>query len=144
MQEHNFLYAAIYNFVKFSDTAEYIFLVFFICETAVRMWAMGHRVYFESSFNRCPNAQKIAPKVSNFDSFSGLTAWSSVEVCSKWSGRTSSQKPARSASPSSELLDFSGSSRSPSKSTTWEQCQLWRWWWWFQCCLFSILMHPKA
>ena len=69
MQEHNFLYAAIYNFVKFSDTAEYIFLVFFICETAVRMWAMGHRVYFESSFNRCPNPQKIAPKVSNFDSF---------------------------------------------------------------------------
>ena len=40
------------NSVKFLDTAEYIFLVFFICETAVRMWAMGHRVYFESSFNR--------------------------------------------------------------------------------------------
>ena len=64
MQEHPiFLQAAIYNFVKFSDTAEYIFLVFFICETAVRMWAMGHRVYFESSFNRCPDAQKIASKV---------------------------------------------------------------------------------
>ena len=56
--------------MKISDTAEYIFLVFFICETAVRMWAMGHRVYFESSFNRCPkDAQKIAPKVSNFDFF---------------------------------------------------------------------------
>ena len=70
MQEHQiFLQAAIYNFVKFSDTAEYIFLVFFICETAVRMWAMGHRVYFESSFNRCPDQKKIAPKVSNFDFF---------------------------------------------------------------------------
>ena len=75
--------------------------------------------------------------------FSGLTAWSSVEVCSKWSGRTSSQRPARSVYPSSELSDFSESSRSPSKSTTWGQCQRWRWWW-FQCCLFSILMHPKA
>ena len=130
--------------MKFSDTAEYIFLVFFICETAVRMWAMGHRVYFESSFNRCyaPMHKRLHQKFQTL-TFSGLTAWSSVEVCSKWSGRTSSQRPARSVYPSSELSDFSGSSRSPSKSTTWGQCQLWRWWW-FQCCLFSILMHPKA
>ena len=56
--------------MKFSDTAEYIFLVFFICETAVRMWAMGHRVYFESSFNRCPDdPPKITPKVWHFDIF---------------------------------------------------------------------------
>ncbi len=34
------------------DTAEYIFLIFFIFETLVRMWALGHHIYFESSFNR--------------------------------------------------------------------------------------------
>ena len=50
-------------YLSFPDTAEYIFLVFFICETAVRMWAMGHRVYFESSFNRyCSQCGKEAEK----------------------------------------------------------------------------------
>ena len=34
------------------DTAEYIFLIFFIFETLVRMWALGYHIYFESSFNR--------------------------------------------------------------------------------------------
>ena len=100
----------------------------------------------ESTLSRLSTGALIHQRLhQKFDTltFSGLTAWSSVEVCSKWSGHTSSQRPARSVYPSSELSDFSGSSRSPSKSTTWGQCQRWRWWW-FQCCLFSILMHPKA
>jgi len=37
---------------EFLHTAEYIFLLFFIMETLVRMWALGHQIYFESSFNR--------------------------------------------------------------------------------------------
>ncbi len=37
---------------SFSDTAEFVFLGLFIFEMLLRMWALGPRIYFESSFNR--------------------------------------------------------------------------------------------
>ena len=36
----------------FSDVAEFFFLGLFIFEMLLRMWALGPRIYFESSFNR--------------------------------------------------------------------------------------------
>ena len=35
-----------------SDTAEFVFLGLFIFEMLLRMWALGIRIYMESSFNR--------------------------------------------------------------------------------------------
>ena len=36
----------------FTDIAEFFFLGLFIFEMLLRMWALGPRIYFESSFNR--------------------------------------------------------------------------------------------
>ena len=38
--------------IYLSDTAEFVFLGLFIFEMLLRMWALGPRIYFESSFNR--------------------------------------------------------------------------------------------
>jgi hypothetical protein len=35
-----------------ADTTEFVFLGLFIFEMLLRMWALGLRIYFESSFNR--------------------------------------------------------------------------------------------
>jgi hypothetical protein len=35
-----------------SDVAEFFFLGLFIFEMLLRMWALGPRIYYESSFNR--------------------------------------------------------------------------------------------
>ena len=40
------------NLYSFSDVAEFFFLGLFIFEMLLRMWALGPRIYFESSFNR--------------------------------------------------------------------------------------------
>ena len=36
----------------FPDYAEFVFLGLFLTEMIVRMYALGPRIYFESSFNR--------------------------------------------------------------------------------------------
>ena len=46
------IYVLVLTKFNFLDTAEYVFLIFFIFETVVRMWALGYHIYFESSFNR--------------------------------------------------------------------------------------------
>ena len=46
------IYILVLTKFNFLDTAEYVFLIFFIFETVVRMWALGYHIYFESSFNR--------------------------------------------------------------------------------------------
>ena len=38
---------------EFLEIAEYVFLCLFLTEMFVRMYALGPRIYFESSFNRC-------------------------------------------------------------------------------------------
>lgn len=39
-------------FFFFPDYAEFIFLCLFISEMLIKMYALGPRIYFESSFNR--------------------------------------------------------------------------------------------
>ena len=46
------IYILVLTKFNFLDTAESVFLIFFIFETVVRMWALGYHIYFESSFNR--------------------------------------------------------------------------------------------
>lgn len=42
----------IYNMIFVSDYTEYIFLGLFMTEMFIKMYALGPRIYFESSFNR--------------------------------------------------------------------------------------------
>ena len=39
--------------------ARYVFLCLFLTEMLVRMYALGPRIYFESSFNRCQSVWRV-------------------------------------------------------------------------------------
>lgn len=65
---------------EFLEIAEYVFLGLFLTEMFVRMYALGPRIYFESSFNRW-EAVFLTFSISH----SGLTVSSSVQVSSRWS-----------------------------------------------------------
>ena len=61
----------------------YVFLCLFLTEMLVRMYALGPRIYFESSFNRY-NWLKAMQK-DECKWFIGLTVWWSVQAYLKWS-----------------------------------------------------------
>ena len=48
----NLLISILIILISFSDVIEYVFLVTFIFEMSIKMYALGVRVYFQSSFNR--------------------------------------------------------------------------------------------
>ena len=50
MSRHNFLFF-FFKF-QFLDFAEFAFLGLFMTEMFIKMYALGPRIYFESSFNR--------------------------------------------------------------------------------------------
>ena len=66
---------------EFLEIAEYVFLGLFLTEMFVRMYALGPRIYFESSFNRWEAAVLTFFSISQL----GLTVSSSVQVSSRWS-----------------------------------------------------------
>ena len=81
---------------EFLEIAEYVFLGLFLTEMFVRMYALGPRIYFESSFNRSEVRDLNKYYIS---STLDLTVLSSVPASSKWftppSGRKPSEKPQR-------------------------------------------------
>ena len=100
-----------------SDTAEFVFLGLFIFEMLLRMWALGIRIYMESSFNRFDS---LVISLSAFEQVCWTQDKRMEDLINSIpnnprSGPTSSPRPAPSASPSSGRSGFSGSSRSPCK-----------------------------
>ena len=90
---------------EFLEIAEYVFLGLFLTEMFVRMYALGPRIYFESSFNRSDARDLNKYHIS---STSDLTVLSSVPASLKWLtphlGKKPSEKPSNISTPSSNIL----------------------------------------